>query len=180
MAAPQAADPVKRIVGILWSDGDLRVAAEQALENHWGPIDFVGPDRPFDATDYYVSEMGSPQCRRLIAFERLAPPEDLVEAKLWCNDLESQLAGTGGRKVNLDVGYLDHNKIVLGSAKGMGQKIHLGRGIYADLVARYAHGRYVPFEWAFPDFKQGRYEEELAVLRQMYLAQRKQLREPTD
>jgi hypothetical protein len=163
--------PVKRIVAVLWSDAALRDAALARLIEHWGAIDFVGPDHPFDATDYYVPEMGSPQFRRIVAFERLAPSEDVVDAKLWCNDLETGLAIEGKRKVNLDVGYLDHNKLVLASAKGMGQKIYLGRGIFADLVSRYAKGRYVPFEWAFPDFKQGRYDVELAALRQRYLVQ---------
>ena len=37
-----------------------------------------------------------------------------------------------------------------------------------------------PFEWAFPDFKQGRYEAELIGLRQTYLAQLKHVRRAPD
>ena len=44
-------------------------------------------------------------------------------------------------------------------------------GIYADLVARYAQGRYQSFPWTFPDFKDGRYDTELASLRGLYLRQ---------
>jgi hypothetical protein len=176
MAEPQFPDPVKLFVAALWADAAALAEAVRRLEEHWGPCDFTGPDHPFDRTDYYASEMGPDLRRRLLAFEKLLPPEDLVEGKLFCNDVEEVLRGESGRVVNLDVGYLDHNKIVLASAKPAGQKIHLGRGIHADLVGRYAGGRYEPFPWTFPDFRDGRYDAELAELRRRYLEQLRALR----
>jgi hypothetical protein len=65
---------------------------------------------------------------------------------------------------------------VLASVKAAGQKIYLAAGIYADLVARYAQGRYQPFAWTFPDFKDGRYDAELETLRSRYLEQIKEWR----
>lgn len=173
MAAPREPEPVKLFVAVLWADAASLASATSRMAEHWGAIDFTGPDRPFDMTDYYRAEMGPMLQRRLVAFEKLVPPTVLPEAKLTCNRLEEALAGPGGRHVNLDVGYLDHNKIVLASAKGAGQKIYLDRGIYADLVGRYADGRYQPFLWTFPDFKDGRYDEELAAIRRLYLQQRR-------
>jgi hypothetical protein len=67
----------------------------------------------------------------------------------------------------------------LADVKAAGQKIYLANGIYADLVARYADGRYQPFSWTFPDFKDGRYDEELGLLRKAYLAQIKSWRSHT-
>lgn len=169
MAAPQVPDAVKLFVAVLWHDATALERAHSRMQALWGPSDYVGPDRLFDATDYYVAEMGAPLYRRMIGFRELIAPEAIVEIKLAANALEVELTGPAGRSVNLDAGYLDHNKVVLASAKNAGQKIHLGRGIYADLVARYSHGRYQPFEWTFPDFKTGRYDDELAELRQRYL-----------
>ena len=173
MARPEAVDPVKLLVAILWGEAETLDQALHSLRAEWGRMDFTGPDRPFDVTDYYVPEMGKGIRRRLVSFASLAAPEDIRQAKLISNGIEEHLAGTGGRRVNLDIGYLDRSKIVLASVKFAGQKIHLGDGVYADMIARYKQGRYQPFEWTFPDFQDGRYDEELAVIRRRYLAQLK-------
>jgi hypothetical protein len=173
MAAPQLPEPVKLFVAVLWREPAALTDAMRQMEQAWGPADFAGPDRPFDLTNYYEPEMGAALLRRIVGFRDLISPESIVEVKLTANQIEDSLCGPFGRLVNLDAGYLDHNKIVLASAKPAGQKIHLARGIYADLVARYAHGRYRPFEWTFLDFEDGRYDEELGELRRRYLEQRK-------
>ncbi|MFO7906051.1 MAG: DUF4416 family protein [Planctomycetota bacterium] len=172
MTNPGPVEPVKLFVATLFALPNRASAVESQLEKRWGPIDFRGLDHPFDVTDYYVAEMGPELTRRLISFEALMPPENLRQAKLETNAIENAMAVDGNRSVNLDVGYLDHNKIVLASVKYAGQKIHLGNGIYADLVARYRQGRYQPFEWSFPDFCDGRYDDELRQIRQRYLRQR--------
>ncbi|OAI47892.1 hypothetical protein AYO44_08650 [Planctomycetaceae bacterium SCGC AG-212-F19] len=171
MADPQLPDPVKLLVAVLWADALARDEAVVRLTAIWGQIDCTGPDRPFDMTDYYAPEMGPVLHRRLVAFAELVAPESIREAKLRCNSIETELAEKGQRRVNLDVGYLDHNKLVLASAKNAGQKIHLGGGIYADLIGRFKAGRYQPFDWTFPDFKDARYDPELATIRQTYLEQ---------
>lgn len=174
MARPEPAEPVKLFVAVLWADETALDEAKAAMMRHWGPIDFEGRDHPFDRTDYYHDEMGTDLKRRLLAFERLVPPESLRQAKLACNRIEDELRRGEGRRVNLDIGYLDHAKIVLGSVKAAGQKIHLGDGVYADLAGRYRGGRYVPFDWTFPDFEDGRYDRELDGIRSRYLRQRKE------
>lgn len=171
MADTQAADPVKLIAAVLWSGAQELAHALASMQAIWGEFDYTGPDHPFDVTKYYEPEMGEDIKRRILSFARLTAPESIREAKLTCNELEHRLSGGQSRRVNLDIGYLDHNKIVLASAKYAGQKIHLGDGIYADLVGRYRHGRYQPFEWTFPDFRDGRYDKELAEIRRIYLEQ---------
>lgn len=176
MAPPQHPDPVKLFVALLWADDNALQQAINLLEARWGPCDFRGLDHPFDVTIYYEHEMGPGLRRRLLGFRHLVPPEELIAAKLYSNAIEEQLAVKGQRRVNLDVGYLDDNKVVLASCKAAGQKIYLGGGIWADLVGRYSRGRYQPFEWTFPDFKDGRYDPELGELRRRYLEQRRQIR----
>ena len=173
MADTSTPEPVKYFVALLWADATALPDAYARLTERFGGIDYEGPDRAFDLTNYYESEMGANLLRRLIAFETLRSPEELVDAKLACNAIEVALSNPQGRRVNLDIGYLDHNKIVLASAKAAGQKIFLGGGVYADLIARFSQGLYQPFAWTFPDFKDGRYDAELAELRALYLRQRK-------
>ncbi len=43
----------------------------------WGEFDYLGPDHPFDITDYYQPEMGPQIRRRLLSFERLVTPESI-------------------------------------------------------------------------------------------------------
>src|SRR5581483_9177264 len=80
MADPQLPDPVKLLVAILWADAETREEATARLIACWGAIDFTGPDRPFDATTYYVPEMGEALNRRLVSFSELIAPESIREA----------------------------------------------------------------------------------------------------
>jgi len=173
MTSPKPVRPVKLLVAILYREKQALMQATDALSRHWGEIDFAGTDHAFDMTDYYKAEMGEGLVRRLVSFSRLVPPESIRGAKLICNEIEERLMGKGGRRANLDIGYLDHHKVVLASVKGAGHKIHLGDGVWADLVGRYRDGRYQPFDWTFPDFSDGRYDDELASIRKMYLHESK-------
>jgi hypothetical protein len=162
---------VKFFIAVLFKDSFALEQARPACIRHWGTIDYEGSDHLFDVTNYYEPEMGAPLYRRLLSFEKLAEPTMLVDMKLASNAIENQLAIGGKRTVNCDAGYLDHNKVVLASAKEAGQKIYLDKGIYADLAGRYKAGKYQPFEWSFPDFKDGRYDKELLEIRRKYLEQ---------
>ena len=176
MAQPEKPLPVKYFIAVLFNEVEKLLKAKKELTARWGPVDFEGKDQAFDATDYYRPEMGEPLYRRLLAFEPLYPPTLIVSMKLECNEIESSFSLNGKRTVNLDAGYLDHNKVLLASAKEAGQKIYLDRGIYADLSGRYKAGKYRPFEWSFPDFKDGRYDEELLEIRKLYMRQVKKYR----
>ncbi len=173
MAKANPVHPVKLILALLWADEEAREKALASLEEAFGSIDYVGEDHPFDHTEYYEEEMGPNLKRRMISFLELAPPESIVEAKITCNSIEEEIA-LPARRVNLDIGYLDSGKVVLASFKSAGHKILLGRGVYADLIARYHHRHYQPLDWTFPDFRNHTYDSNLVEIRRTFLKQIRQ------
>ena len=39
------------------------------------------------------------------------------------------------------------------------------------MIARFRQGHYQPFEWTFPDFADGRYNDDLETIRRQYLVE---------
>jgi hypothetical protein len=167
---PAEAAPVMLLSGILYVRDDHLEQALRLLEARFGPINFRSEPFPFTVTDYYVKEMGGPIHRKFVSFERLVDPSKLPEIKLETMALESSLALPSGRSVNLDPGYMDFNKVVLASVKYNGQKIYLGRGIYADPTLFYEKGKFRSYPWSFPDFKEGAYNPVFLRIRERYKA----------
>ena len=169
--------PVKLFCGVLYSDEELWHQAEELLVGKYGAIDYKSPRIPFDITDYYIPEMGEGITRFFVSFEKMVQPNLLARIKIECNEIENQLADHNSRKVNLDPGYMDYDKIVLASAKYNGHKIYLDHGIYADLTMMFTEGHYKPCLWAFPDFRSGQYEDLFLHIRARFKGQiRKYLR----
>ena len=172
---PSEPVPVKLICGVLFSDAKLVEEALRRMVVLYGPVDYKSPSYPFTVTDYYVTEMGSPIFRQFVSFRELIHPARLPQIKIDCNAIEDQLAFSGSRKVNLDPGYMDYDKLVLASAKYNGHKIYLDLGIYADLTLRFERGGYQAAPYAFPDFKSGRYEEAFLHIRAKYKGQMRRI-----
>lgn len=165
---PTSPVPVKLICGILYSDAALLEAAMSRLEQSYGRIDYHSPHFAFTITDYYVAEMGSPIWRLFCSFHDLISPAELPGIKIACNALEAQLEVESRRKVNLDPGYMDYDKLVLASAKYNAHKIYLDLGIYADATLFYHKGQYQAAPFAFPDFRSGEYNEAFMYIRARY------------
>jgi hypothetical protein len=176
MAEVSAVEPVQLIAGVLYADASLLGQVEQALESRLSPIDLRSEPFAFDVTGYYGPEMGGALKRILYAFRDLVSPETIADVKLATNDVEASFAAAGSpggsgrpgkRRVNIDPGYIDFHKLVLASAKFLGQKIYIGKGIYADPTLYYDKG-WKPHPWGFPDFKDGRYDDFLTRVRGAY------------
>jgi len=170
---PEQPVPVKLFIGILYSDEELLKQALSVLEAAYGPVDAQSSIFSFTVSDYYVPEMGSPIFRVFCSYEKLISPGDIASIKRATNRIEDDIAGKGCRRVNLDPGYLDYDKVVLASGKYNGNKVYLDYGIWADLTLFYTNGSFTPYPWSFPDFKAGEYTDFFMRIRAMYKKQRR-------
>lgn len=166
---PQQVQPVQLVVCALETDRERLAQARELLVADFGPEDGLHGPWEFDVTGYYHEEMGGPPINRwLICYGEPVLSEQLPEIKLLTNRVEKRLSVEGKRRVNLDAGYMDFNKFVLASAKFHEHKIHLGRGIFADLTLLFNNGAWHPLPWSFADFRDDRYHEALTLIRNGY------------
>jgi len=163
--------PVKLIASIFTGDATLLAVARGALVNRFGAIDYQSELLPFNYTSYYAREFGPSLVRQIVAFADLIAPQRLAEIKRTTNELETNWAIEGRRRVNVDPGYVSLGKLVLATTKDYAHRIYLGQGIYAEVTLQYKHGSFHPWEWTYPDYASPRYLEIFAQIRQIYAAQ---------
>ncbi len=160
--------PVKLFIAVLYNSKGDPADFTTHLEHVFSPADYRSPVYPFDHTHYYDEEMGASLSRIIVSFERLISPETLAEIKHLTRVMEKKYSHESRRNINMDPGYLDLDKVVLASAKYGRQKIPLKNGIYADPTLEFTRHAFRPFEWTFPDFSTGLYDEDLKQIRLIY------------
>lgn len=168
MSLPQAADPVKLVIGAVTADKALLGQVAPELERHFGPLDIVSAWMPFDRTDYYAAEMGPVLWRRMMVFKRLVDPGRLATIKILTNEIEGRFTEAGRRRVNLDPGILSRERFVLATGKNFSHRIYLGQGIWADLTLVFHHGGFDPLPWTYPDYAAPDMRALLAMVREKY------------
>jgi len=177
MGTPREAKAAKYFVALLSSTRDILTHVESDLVRTMSEIDARSEAMPWTASKFYEQEMGSGLLRRLLSFSALALPERLADVKLETQKIEDRYLETvsGGRRVNLDPGYLDAYKVVLASTKNAGQRIYLHAGIYGEATLLYYDGAFHGLQYTYKDYL---WPETLAFFEQLraaYLAQLKQL-----
>jgi hypothetical protein len=150
-------------------DKSLIVAVTDALIENFGPVDMVSSWLPFDFTTYYEPEMGAPLFRRVLAFKTLVKQSALADIKATTNNLEQEYSFSGKRTVNLDPGYMLHERFVLATGKNYSHRIYIGRRIYADLTLIYTKGRFQALPWTYPDYADEHMLTYLKQVRQKYV-----------
>jgi hypothetical protein len=159
----------KLIAFIIAPQNSLERAWVSVIEGKFGILEHKGDFFPFCKTDYYKAEMGENLHRCVVSFSGLAKPENIGAYKVKSIELENSLKnGNDGRILNIDVGYMDSNKIVLPSTKRGPFKLYAGDEIWLDMVLTYAKGDFKPTEWAFADFKENPYKRDLLLIREKY------------
>ena len=171
----QATPKVKCIIGFIYANDCDLLACINHLEKVYGPSDIISEDYHFDITDYYESEMGKTLKRKFISYIKLIEPQQLVEVKRISNIIEGYYIKGQGRSINLDPGYLDMDKFVLASAKYGRQKIYLDKGIYADPTLYFFKKEFHAYDWSFPDFSSGIYNDFFVRVRAQYKQQIKKI-----
>ena len=177
MSLPQPPKPAKAVIGLFLKDKSLIASVSSDLTEKMGPIDMVSSWFPFNYTTYYEPEMGGPLFRRMLAFKRLIKQRALVEIKLMTNELERKYATNGRRMVNIDPGYLVHERFVLATGKNFTHRIYIGKGIYADLTLVYREGEFQKLPWTYPDYAEMNMLAYLEMVRSKY---RSDIREASD
>ncbi len=163
--------PVKFICGFIYTTEEIYQNTKKCLERKFGSIDFESKRIDFSFTNYYHLEMGEPLSRRFISFEKLRKSEQFVDIKLYCIKLEKKFAPNSQRQINIDPGYVNEAKLILTTTKDFAHRIHLGKGIYAEVTLSYLKDYFSEIPTTFPDYRTPEYKEIFFNIRKIYREQ---------
>ena len=160
---------VKRIAGILYPSEtrELLAWSIDRLREIWGEPELVSRPVPFDKTNYYDDI--SPDLTRIFAcFPGFVNAGGLADWKHQAIEIEA-MSRQPVRAVNIDPGYIDGARLVLASTKDHAHRIYLRDGIFAEVTMRYRFKKWQSFDYTFPDFASGVYDEFLSSVRRLWL-----------
>ncbi len=144
----------------------------EMLAERFGPEEIVGPIWDFQNTDYYQQEMGGGLKRQFIVPVGMIDPGELAKTKIMTNGLEDELAQASRRRLNIDPGYLNDNKVVLATTKDYAHRLYLGQGIYAELTLMFRRGAYQPLDHTYPDYRSEEYGGFFSKMRRAFFVAR--------
>jgi len=138
------------------------------LKEALGNVILSSQEYEFSAfTSYYQKEMGYPLFKKIFFFEKIAPPDFIVELKHLCYQIELDFSEAGKRKVNIDPGYITLSKLVLATFKDFSHRIYLGRGVFAEVTLLYQHKNFKDLPWTYADYKQEHLFQTLKMAREI-------------
>ena len=177
MGTAREPKPAKYFVALLSSDADLLDRIESELSSVLSGIDERSEPVSWTVSNFYEKEMGPGLLRRFVSFSNLRSPQDLAAIKARTQTIEDahRTASSGGRRINLDPGYLDAFKIVLASTKNAGQRVYLQSGIYAEVTLLYHNAAFHGLEYTYRDYLWPGTLKFFTQLRARYVGQLRQL-----
>ncbi len=169
MGAIKEPAKVKIIVGILAKDETAVEGVRKTLRNRFGEEELNLPPFPFTFTNYYIDEIGAAPVRAFFSYENLVDRTDIVDIKLWTNEVEldiAEKAGTPGlRPVNLDPGYMTLGQFFLATTKDQRQRVYMQRGIFVEPTLYFQDGHFHAFDWTYRDYQSEKYIKYLEQVR---------------
>jgi len=148
---------------------------EQIL-SAYGPLALTSDAFDFSETDYYTATMGGDLKKQFVASATLIDPGELPQIKCATNNWEAEYAALGHhsepRPLNLDPGYITPAKLVLASTKDHAHRLYLATGIYAEITLAYRAKQWQPFEWTYPDYRRGDFQQFFTAAREYLLSHR--------
>ncbi|GHV44453.1 hypothetical protein FACS1894204_01580 [Synergistales bacterium] len=159
----------KLITGVLYPGDESFnwfewVAGE--LEAMWGGAEIISEPHPFSHTDYY-REIAPALLRRFICFGGMRGVGSLADWKKEAIAVEAK--SRSPRIVNIDPGYIDGARLVLASTKDHAHRVYLRDGIFAEVTMRYRNKKWASFDYTFPDFASGVYDQFLTAARRLWM-----------
>ena len=168
-------EPVKLIIGILAADKNCLERAVEKLQAGFGEIDIVSDVWPFELTDYYKDQTGEHILRQFVSIKELIDPSDLAGSKHKTNELEQELVDELAldlpRPINLDPGIMEPAKLILATTKNYSHRIYIGEKMYAEVTLMFDKGKWQPFEYTYPDYKQQCYVDFFEKVRKRLVEQ---------
>ena len=162
---------VKRITGVLFDEYAMLGWVMDRLAPIWGLPEIMSEPVPFDKTNYYDDI--SPNLKRaFLCFPGLVNAGGLADWKRQTIEIEA-MSRQPIRAVNIDPGYIDGARLILASTKDHAHRIYLRDGIFAEVTMRYRFNKWTAFDYTFPDFASGIYDEFLSMVRKLWLQEHK-------
>lgn len=169
MGAIKEPAKVKIVVGILAKNSDAVNSVRDILKERFGEEDLNKEPFPFTFTNYYKDEIGETPVRAFFSYETLVDRTEIVDIKLWTNDVENEIAekaGTPGlRPVNLDPGYMTLGQFFLATTKDQRQRVYMQRGIFVEPTLYFQDGHFHAFDWTYRDYQSEAYIQYLEQVR---------------
>ena len=166
--------PVRLVMGVLTTHGELHDQVVEILGESYCPVLTESTHTPFSFTDYYDEEMGGNPERYFLVFRDLVDPSRLSDIKIHTNQVEERFATGRGRVVNLDPGLLSAGSLILATTKNRSHRIPLEKGIYAETTLIYYGHQFNALPWTYADYGSDRFRELFKMYRTMYMRQLKE------
>lgn len=170
MSSRSVPTPARLVVSAVYREARDLEAATRRIAADVGEVRSVGPAFPFDRTDYYNAEMGSPLFRRFLQAENPVPRDSLPDIKIALERIEIGLSVDGRRTVNLDPGLVTAENFILATGKNFTHRVYLRDGVFAELTLEFRGGDYRPLPWTYPDYASDAIRRLLRDVRREHLA----------